>query len=197
MLKRFLSYCKSVMSGGLDKQENPEALLEQAQTRMREVQARNRQRAVEAVVAKNNLIQQVKDTQKRVATLSEKADEAEKRGDDTLAQSLRRERDSFQKSLDTMEKQLERAVEMTEQVKEGIKREEERIRLKTAEALALKQQWQNTQQYNNLIGDFLHDYHRPRPNPAGDRFFRWLVATYIFVVLVLVLVLLILQAVRW
>ena len=164
MLKRFLSYCKSVMSGGLDKQENPEALLEQAQTRMREVQARNRQRAVEAITAKNNLMQQVKNTQKRVDSLTEKADEAEKRGDAPLAQSLRRERDSFQKSLDTMEKQLAEVMELTEQVKKNIGREEERLREKTAEALALKAQWQNTQQYNRLIGDFLHDYHRPRPN---------------------------------
>ena len=197
MLERFWSYIKSLMSGGLDKRENPELLLEQAQNAMREAQAQNRMRAVEAVTAKNYLQQQVKDTQKRIDNLSEKADAAEKRGDLALAQSLRRERDRFQKSLDTMETQLARAIEISERVKNSIQREEEKIREKTAEALALKAQWRNTQQYNNLIGDFMHDYQKPRPNPPSDRFFRWLVASYLFVVAVLVLVLLIIRAGRW
>ena len=145
MFKRFWNYIKSLMSGGLDKLENPELLLEQAQTEMREVQAKNRQRAVEAVTAKNNLQQQVNDTQSRVDNLGNKAELALKRGDRDLALQLLKEKQSFDQSLQTMKVQLERAIEMSEQVKVAIQREEEKIRQKTAEALALKSEWKNNQ----------------------------------------------------
>lgn len=145
MFKRFWNLIKSLLGGGLDKLENPELLLEQAQTEMREVQARNRQRAVEAVTAKNNLQQQVNDMQGRVDNLGNKAELALKRGDRDLALQLLKEKQSYDTSLQTMKVQLERAIEMSEQVKVAIQREEEKIRQKTAEALALKSEWKNAQ----------------------------------------------------
>lgn len=145
MLKRFLSYIKSLLSGGLDKLENPELLLEQAQIEMREVQSRNRERAVQAVTAKNNLQQQVTDMQNRVDNLGKKAEVALKSGQRDLALQLLKEKQSYDQSLQAMKVQLEQAIEMSEQVKVAIQREEEKIRQKTAEALALKAQWKNSQ----------------------------------------------------
>ena len=195
---RFWDYCKFWFgfTAPADKSdETPEALLERAQTQMREVQARNRMRAVEAVTAKNNLQQQVKDTQKRVANLTEKADNAEKRGDLEIAQSLRRECARWQKALSEMEKNAAKVASLTEEIKGNIHREEERIRQKTAEALALKSEWESNKIYKGFIDDWAREY-PPRRN-GHDQWFRWLVATYFFIVVVLLLVLLIIKAGRW
>ena len=145
MLNRFWNYIKALLSGGLDKMENPDILLEQAQREMQEVHARNRERAVQAITQKNNLQQMVDDLQKKTTTLQAKAELALKRGDRDLALQLLKEKESYQTSLTTTQASLEQAIETSEQVKVAIKREEERIRQKTAEALAMKAQWKNAQ----------------------------------------------------
>ena len=94
------------MGKGLDGLESPDILLEQAQVEMREVQARNRQRAVEAVTAKNNLQQSVNDMQARVTNLGNKAELALKRGDRDLALQLLKEKQSYDMSLQSMNVQL-------------------------------------------------------------------------------------------
>ena len=145
MIKRFLALMKSLFGRGLDQLENPELLLEQAQREMTELHARNRERAVQAITQKNNLQQMVDDTQKRVDTLQSKAELALKRGDRDLALQILKEKQSYEQTLTMTRGQLEQAIETSEQVKTAIKREEEKIRQKTAEALALKAQWKNSQ----------------------------------------------------
>ncbi len=145
MLKRLWSYLKALFGSGLDKLEDPDILLSQAQREMTEMHARNRERAVQAITQKNNLQQMVSDTQKRVDNLQAKAELALKRGDRDLALQLLKEKQSYEVSLTTTKASLEQAIEMSESVKTAIKREEEKIRQKTAEALALKAQWKNSQ----------------------------------------------------
>ena len=77
--------------------QSPEQLIEQVQAEMREIRARNRSRAVEAVTAKNNLQQQVNDLSMRVANLHAKALLADTRGDEELALRLRRENETLRK----------------------------------------------------------------------------------------------------
>ncbi len=150
MLKRFWNYIKALLSGGLDNLENPDILLEQAQREMQEVHARNRERAVQAITQKNNLQQMVDDLQKKTSTLQAKAELALKRGDRDLALQLLKEKQSYETSLTTTKASLEQAIETSEQVKVAIKREEERIRQKTAEALSMKAQWKNAQIQNAI-----------------------------------------------
>ncbi|MBC8142843.1 MAG: PspA/IM30 family protein [Armatimonadetes bacterium] len=145
MLKRFWNYIKALLSGGLDNLENPDILLEQAQREMQEVHARNRERAVQAITQKNNLQQMVDDLQKKTSQLQAKAELALKRGNRDLALQLLKEKESYQTSLTTTQASLEQAIDTSEQVKVAIKREEEKIRQKTAEALAMKAQWKNAQ----------------------------------------------------
>ncbi|MBC8104753.1 MAG: PspA/IM30 family protein [Cytophagales bacterium] len=145
MLKRFWNLIKSLFGAGLDKLEDPELLLSQAQTEMREMHAKNRERAVQAITQKNNLQQMVDDTQKRVDMLQGKAELALKRGDRDLALQLLKEKQQFEVTLSATRESLNQAIETSEAVKTAIKREEERIRQKTAEALALKAQWKNSQ----------------------------------------------------
>jgi len=145
MLRRFWNLIKSWFGAGLDNLEDPELLLNQAQTEMRELHAKNRERAVQAITQKNNLQQIVDDTQKRVDMLQQKAESALKRGDRELALQLLKEKQQFEVTLTATKENLAQAIDTSEQVKVAIKREEEKIRQKTAEALALKAQWKNSQ----------------------------------------------------
>ncbi|MDX1933085.1 MAG: PspA/IM30 family protein [Capsulimonadales bacterium] len=145
MFKRLINLIKSWFGAGIEQLENPELLLTQAQEEMRAVHAKNRERAVQAITQKNNLQQMVNDLQKTVDNLQAKAELALKRGDRELALNLLKEKQSYEQSLTMTRSQLEQAIETSEQVKAAIKREEERIRQKTAEALALKAQWKNSQ----------------------------------------------------
>ena len=145
MLKRFLNLIRSWFGAGIDKLEDPELLLQQAQQEMRDLHAKNRERAVQAITQKNNLQQMVDDLQKRVDNLQGKAEIALKRGDRDLALQLLKEKQGYEVSLQSTRASLESAIETSEAVKTAIKRQEEQIRQKTAEALALKAQWKNSQ----------------------------------------------------
>ena len=145
MLRRFWQYIKALLSGKLDQIEDPEVLLSQAQREMTEMHARNRERAVQAITQKNNLQQMVDDTQKRVDNLQAKAELALKRGDRDLAKQLLTEKQQYMTTLEMTRTSLAQAQETVDSVKTAIKREEERIRQKTAEALAMKAQWKSSQ----------------------------------------------------
>jgi len=150
MLKRIWNYIKSLLSGGLNTLENPDILLEQAQREMTEVHARNRERAVQAITQKNNLQQMVDDLQKKTDMLGAKAELAVKRGERDLALQLLKEKQSYESSLTATRASLAQAIDTSEQVKVAIKREEERIRQKTAEALRMKAEWKNAQIQNAI-----------------------------------------------
>ncbi len=127
------------------RQEKPpvdtaEALLEAAQQQMREAQARNRSRAVEAITQKNNLQALVDQTQKMVSRLEEQAKAAGQTGDTEREQDLLAERSQYLLTLTRTQASLTSAIETTEAVKTAMRREEERIRAQTAQALAMKAQ---------------------------------------------------------
>ena len=130
--------------------ENPKQLLRDAQTEMREKQARNRERAVMAVTAKNNFQKLVDDKQKRIDALSEEADRAEKRGDTDSTPKIRNEIITHKTAIAALQKDLEQASALSEQAKKAIQNDEETIRRKTAEALELKAQWENSHIYRDM-----------------------------------------------
>ena len=74
MFNRIIRYLKGLLGFKLDQLEDPEILLAQAQQEMREAQAKNRERAVQAITAKNNLQAEVDKTQKMVNNLQAKAE---------------------------------------------------------------------------------------------------------------------------
>jgi len=120
---------------------DPELLLARAQQEMRELHAKNRERAVQAITQKNNLQQMVDDLQKRVDNLHAKAQLADERGHTEMAVNLRHEASNYEVSLESCRQSLASAEETAEAVKQMIKRQEEQIRQKTSEALILKMQW--------------------------------------------------------
>lgn len=145
MFGRILRYIKGLLGFKMDQLEDPEVLLQQAQTEMRENQAKNRERAVQAITQKNNLQAELDKTQKMVDNLQAKAELALKNGDRDLARQLLVEKGQYETTLTPIQQSLQSAVETTEAIKVAIRREEERIRAKTAQAMAMKTQWKQSQ----------------------------------------------------
>ena len=112
-----------------------EVLLQQAQQQMREAQARNRERAVQAITQKNNLQALLDQTRKTVERLTRQAEASPE--EEVVADKLA-ERDKYQETLAQLEASLATATATTEAVKTAMRREEERVRAMTAEALALR-----------------------------------------------------------
>ncbi len=145
MFGRILNYLKALFGMKLDELEDPEVLLAQAQDEMKAAQAKNRERAVQAITQKNNLQAEVDKTTNAMANLDAKAEMALKNGDRDLALQLVREKQALGTNLSSLQASLASAIEMTEQIKTAIRKEEERIRQKTTEAMALKTQWKQAQ----------------------------------------------------
>ncbi len=150
MLSRIMRYMKGLLGFKLDQLEDPEILLQQAQQEMREAQAKNRERAVQAITQKNNLQALVDQTQKMVDNLGAKAEFALKNGDRDLARQLLVEKGQYDNTLTSTKASLAQALETTEAVKQAMRREEERIRAKTAQALSMKAQWKQAQIENSM-----------------------------------------------
>ena len=150
MLSRIFRYMKGLLGFKLDQLEDPEILLQQAQQEMREAQAKNRERAVQAITAKNNLQAEVDKTQKMVDNLQAKAELALKNGDRDLARQLLVEKGQYETALTSLKGSLQQALETTEAVKVAMRREEDRIRSKTAQALSMKAQWKQAQIENSM-----------------------------------------------
>ncbi|MEP6754824.1 MAG: PspA/IM30 family protein [Chthonomonadales bacterium] len=138
MWKRIVTYVRGLVFGTLDKWESPEVILDQAVREMKEGQSKNRERAVQAITAKNSLAALVDKEEKSSRSLEAKATTALQQGNRDLARVILREKGTHDASLESLRASLKQAEETSEQVKIAIRREDERIRAKTADALRLK-----------------------------------------------------------
>ena len=145
MFGRLWRYIRALFGAKLDQLEDPDVLLQQAKEEMAEAQRQNRERAVQAITQKNNLQALVDQTQKTVDNLQAKAELALKNSDRDLARQLLVEKGQYEATLASTTQSLENAKESINAIKTAIRREEERIRAKTAEALALRAQWKQSQ----------------------------------------------------
>lgn len=145
MFGRIWRYLRALFLGKLDQLEDPEVLLQEAQREMRENMAANRQRAVTAITQKNNLKAMLDEQEKRVATLQAQAEMAVKKGDRDLARRILSEKMTFEETMGQTKVSYDQAVEASEAIKVAIRRQEETVRQRTAEALAKRAQWKQSQ----------------------------------------------------
>ena len=145
MFGRMWRYLKALILGKLDELENPEVLLQEAAREMRENMAANRQRAVTAITQKNNLKAMLDEQEKRVSQLDAQAQMAVTKGDRDLARRILREKLTFQETIGGTRASYDQAVQASEAVKVAIRRQEQQVRQRTAEALAKKAQWKQAQ----------------------------------------------------
>lgn len=150
MLARIFGYLKALFGIKLDNLEDPEVLLKQAQDEMQAAHEKNRQLAIEAITQKNQLQAEIDKTTKQVENLQAKAEMALKNGNKDLALQLLREKQQLEGTLTTLNTSMQSALERTEQIKVAMRREEEAIRTRAAQAMAMKTQWKQAQIENSI-----------------------------------------------
>lgn len=144
-MKRFFNWLKAIFNKGMDQLEDPEIMLDQAKRDMQQALIGNREKAVQAITQKNRLQQLLDESEKKAAQLESQAAMALRQGNRELAKQFLREKANVDATLSTLRQTLAQAVETVENVKIAIKRQEEEVRKKTAEALAMKAQWKQAQ----------------------------------------------------
>lgn len=133
------------VTGKVEDLENPEVLLDQARREMNEMLARNRERAIQAITQKNLLQVEVEKIEKSVRDLDKKAELALKQGNREIALQFVREKKAQESALGTMRQSLEQAIQTVDTIKTAMRRQEEEVRVRTSQALALKARWKQAQ----------------------------------------------------
>lgn len=129
----------------MDKIEDPEVMLDQARRDMQATMIANKERAVQAITQKNRLEGMLSEAKNRSETLEKQAGMALKQGNRDLATKLMREKITNDGVTAQLQASYDQAVQTVDAVKVAIRRQEEEVRKKTAEALALKAQWKQAQ----------------------------------------------------
>ncbi|MCL5284076.1 MAG: PspA/IM30 family protein [Armatimonadetes bacterium] len=168
MLKRFFRYIRALLMGKLDQMEDPEIIINESMREMREIQIKNREKAVQAITQKNNLQNLVSQEEKICADLEAKATIALKQGNEDLARQILREKGQHDATLANMRTSLQQAIDTSEGVKLAIQRAEEQFRVKTAEALALKANMKQAQ-IQIAIGKALDSLQSDETSQSWDR----------------------------
>lgn len=149
-MKRFFQWLKAIFNRGMDKLEDPEIMLDQARRDMQEALIANREKAVQAITQKNRLQNLYDEQVKKSNQLEQQATMALQQGNRDLARQFVREKANVDAVLGQLKSSLDNATQAVEAVKLAIKRQEEEVRKKTAEALAMKAQWKQAQIQNSI-----------------------------------------------
>jgi phage shock protein A len=144
-MRRFFRWLKALFNRGMDKLEDPEIMLDQARRDMQQALIANREKAVQAITQKNRLQAMMDEATRKSAQLEAQATTALKQNNRELAKQFLREKANTDQTIEQLRGTLATAVETVEAVKVAIKRQEEEVRRKTAEALAMKAQWKQAQ----------------------------------------------------
>lgn len=144
-MKRFFRWLKALFNRGMDKLEDPEILLDQARRDMQQALITNRERAVQAITQRNLLQKEIDRMEARSKQLELQATTSLRTNNRELAKQFLREKATTDSTLEQLRATHAQADETVEQVKVAIKRQEDEVRRKTAEALALKAQYKQAQ----------------------------------------------------
>jgi phage shock protein A len=149
-MSRFFNWLKAVFNRVMNRLEDPDMMLDQARRDMQESLVQNRERAVQAITQKNRLQGMLADAEKKSAQLEQQATMALKQGNRDLARQFMREKSNNDAVIESLRASHAQALQTVEAVKVAIKRQEEEVRRKTAEALAMKAQWKQAQIQNSI-----------------------------------------------
>lgn len=150
MFSRFFRWVKALFNRAMDKVEDPEMMLDQARRDMQEGLVANREKAVQAITQKNRLQGMLDEQMKKAEQLESQATMALRQGNRDLARQFIREKASSDSIVAQLQSSVAQASQAVEAVKIAIKRQEEEVRKKTAEALAMKAQWKQAQIQNSI-----------------------------------------------
>lgn len=149
-MQRFFNWLKALFNRGMNRLEDPEMMLDQARRDMQQAAAQNRERAVQAIAQRNRLQMMLDEAEKKSAMLENQAAQALRSGNRDLARDLVREKANNDAIVESLRGSLQQAITTVEAVKIAIRRQEEEVRKKTAEVLAMKAQWKQAQIQNSI-----------------------------------------------
>lgn len=138
---RIIRLIKGWLLIGVEKAEDPEVILAEAQDAMRRELEKAKENAVQAIAARNRLRQVLQEQQNEAAALEAKARAALRQGEEDLARQLLVEKSTYDKNIEGLKGQLDQAEQAAESVKQSIKTMEARVRQRTAQRLALVAGW--------------------------------------------------------
>ncbi|MES1228397.1 MAG: PspA/IM30 family protein [Armatimonadota bacterium] len=144
-MQRFFAWLKALFNKQMDALEDPEIMLDQAKRDMQGALIANREKAVQAIAQKNRLQGMLDEATRKSVQLEAQATMALKQGNRDLAKDFLREKATNDTTIETLRTTAAQAQETVDQVKTAIKRQEDDVRRKTAEALAMKAQWKQAQ----------------------------------------------------
>ena len=142
---RFFNWLKALFNRLMNRLEDPDLMLDQARRDMQSTLRDNKEKAVQAITQRNNLQALTDDHERKVAQLEQQAVSSLKQGNRDLARQMLREKASYSATLESLRGSLSGANDTVEMVKLAIRRQEEEVRKKTAEALAMKAQYKQAQ----------------------------------------------------
>ena len=157
---------------GVEKAEDPEVILTEAQDSMRRELERAKENAVQAIAARNQLRQVMQDQRNQAAALEAKARAALKAGDEELARALLIEKSTYDKNMESLSAQVQQAENAAEAVKESIKTMEQQVRQRAAQRLALVAGWKQAkiqEQLNKALSGISLDGHDRAFTRAEER----------------------------
>ena len=149
-MKRFINWLKGLFNRTMDQLEDPEIMLDQAKRDMQTALQQNQEKAVQAITQKNNLEAMLNEQKRKSESLENQATMALKQGKRDIATQLMREKMNVDASVAQLQLSYEQALATVEQIKVGIKRQQEEVRKKTSEAMVLKTQWKQAQIQNSI-----------------------------------------------
>jgi phage shock protein A len=144
-MRRFFNWLKALFNRMMNKLEDPDLMLDQARRDMQDTLRDNKEKAVQAITQRNNLQAMVDDHERKTAQLEQQAVTALKQSNRDLARQFLREKANYSTTLESLRGSLAQANQTVEVVKVAIRRQEEEVRKKTAEALAMKAQYKQAQ----------------------------------------------------
>lgn len=149
-MRRFFAWLKALFNRAMDRVEDPDIMLDQARRDMQAALIANKEKAVQAITQKNRLQTLLEEHRQKGEQLESQATMALKQGNRDLAAQFMREKINNDSLITGLQTSYEQAAATVEQVKLALKRQEEEVRKKTAEALAMKAQWKNAQIQNSI-----------------------------------------------
>lgn len=149
-MKRFINWLKSLFNRTMDSLEDPEMMLEQAKRDMQVALQGNQEKAVQAITQKNMLENMLNEQKRKAASIENQATMALKQGNREVATQLMREKMNVDANIANLQTSYDQAVQTVDAIKIGIKRQQEEVRKKTAEAMVLKTQWKQAQIQNSI-----------------------------------------------
>ena len=157
---------------GVEKAEDPEVILAEAQDAMRQELERAKENAVQAIAARNELRGVLQDQLNTAADLEAKARAALKMGNEELARQLLIEKATYDQNIETLKGQLAQAEQASENVKQNIKAMEAQVRQRAAQRLALVAGWKQAkiqEQLNKALTGISLDGHDQAFKRAEER----------------------------